>query len=166
MQLFWTREEDIKYDFFRPASSHKISAGLDAQGHMVACSFKVATQSISERALPALIQNGIDPVAVQGLGDQDYEIPNLEVKWVKLDLPIPVGFLRSVGHSFNAFVVECFIDEAAHAAGKDPLAYRLDMLKSKPYAAGVLRTAAEKSRMGQAAPQRFRTRHSAAFLIR
>ncbi len=145
VKLFWTREEDIKYDFFRPASIHKISAGLDEKGRLAAWSHKVATQSIAERAFPAMIQNEIDPTSVQGLGDQDYEVPHMLVEWVKMDLPIPVGFLRSVGHSSHAFAVECFVDEAAHAAGKDPLAYRLDMLKGDSYSTGVLKTAAEKA---------------------
>lgn len=153
VKLLWTREDDIKYDFFRPASLHRMSAGVDTKGLVTSWVHKVATPSIAERAMPPMIVNNIDPTSVQGLGDQDYEIPNMKVEWVKVDLPIPVGFLRSVGHSSHAFVVECFLDELAHAAGKDPLAFRLDMLRKHPLPAGVLKTVAEKAGWGKKLPK-------------
>lgn len=153
VKLLWTRDEDVKYDFFRPMNHHKIEAGSDANGRIIAWIHKVATQSVFERVFPSLIKNGIDPTAVQGIADQDYEIPNREVEWVRMELPVPVGFWRSVGHTSQAFAVECFIDELAHAAGKDPLAYRMAMLSSRSYGAGVLKTAAEKAGWGKPLPK-------------
>ncbi len=149
----WSRPEDFRNDFYRPGSLHRIEAGLDAQGRLVAWRHKVVVSPIMERIFPPMVKNGIDPTAVEGIEDMSYSLPNLHVEYVRLGLPIPVGFWRSVGNSSNAFAVESFVDEMAHAAGKDPLEFRLGMLKDSPRAAGVLKKVAEAGGWGKPLPK-------------
>jgi isoquinoline 1-oxidoreductase beta subunit len=149
IKLIWTREEDVKNDFYRPGNCCRIQAGLDQQGRIVAWSHKVVAPSIFSRFFPQMVKDGIDPAAVEGISDIEYEIPNLHVEYVRIDTPVPVGFWRSVGHSHNAFTVESFIDELAHMAKRDPLEFRLSHLKKHPRAQRVLRVAAEKGGWGK-----------------
>jgi isoquinoline 1-oxidoreductase beta subunit len=107
---------------------------------------------IFERVFPGMIKDGIDLAAIDGLKELEYEIPNIAIEYVRVDTPVPVGFWRSVGHSHNGFTVECFVDELAHAAGKDPLEFRLGLLKEHPRAARVIRLAAEKAGWGSPPP--------------
>ncbi len=151
----WSREEDFHNDCFRPGSLHMIEGGLDGQGGLIAWRHKVVVSSIMERLMPALVKDGIDPTAVDGIANMDYSMPNLHVDYVRLDLPIPAGFWRSVGNSSNTFAVESFVDEMAHAAGKDPLEFRLNMLKENPRAAGVLKKVADKGGWGKPGPKGF-----------
>ena len=152
IKLIWTREEDIQNDFYRPAYCCKVEGGIDAKGRITAWSHKIAVQSIFEHFAPQMIKNGIDPAAVDGIAEMEYEIPNLHVEYVKMDLPIRVGFWRSVGNTQNAFVKETFIDELAQAAQKDPLEFRLNHLKN-PSARRVLQVAAEKAGWGKPSPK-------------
>jgi isoquinoline 1-oxidoreductase beta subunit len=147
IKLIWTREEDIQSDFYRPGYSCRIEGGIDKKGRITAWYHRIAVQSIFEQFAPQMIKNGIDPAAVDGIEDMDYEIPNLHVEYVKLELPIRVGFWRSVGNTQNAFVKETFVDELAYAARKDPLEFRLNHLKN-PSARRVLQVAAEKAGWG------------------
>ncbi len=149
IKVIWTREEDIQYDFYRPGNCCLITAGLDEAGRLLAWSHKVVTPSIFTRVFPSMMKNGIDPAAVEGIEDTPYEIPNLNVEYTEVDLPIPVGFWRSVGNSHNAFTMECFMDEMAHLAQRDPLEFRLGLLKSHKRAARVLEVAAEKAGWGK-----------------
>jgi len=96
-----------------------------------------------------MMPKGIDPAAVEGIADLPYQVPNLRVEYVRLDLPVPVGFWRSVGSSHNAFTVECFMDELAQAAGKDPLDFRLEHMAKTSELRRVLETAAEKAGWGK-----------------
>jgi isoquinoline 1-oxidoreductase beta subunit len=148
IKLIWTREEDIQNDSYRPAYCCKVEGGMDAKGRITAWSHKIAVQSIFEQFAPQMIKNGIDPAAVDGIAEMEYEIPNLFVEYVKMDLPIRVGFWRSVGNTQNAFVKETFVDALAHAANKDPLEFRLNHLKN-PSARRVLQVAAEKAGWGK-----------------
>ncbi len=140
----WTREEDIQHDSFRPAYSCTIKGGVDDKGRITVWSHKIAVQSIFEHFAPQSMKNGIDPAAVDGIAEMDYEIPNLYVEYVKMELPIPVGFWRSVGNTQNGFTKETFVDELAYAAKKDPLEFRLNHLKN-PTARRVLQLAVEKA---------------------
>jgi len=149
IKLIWTREEDVKNDFYRPGNCCSIEAGLDQQGRIVAWSHKVVVPSIFARFFPQMVKDGIDPAAVEGISDMEYEIPNLNVEYVKIDTPIPVGFWRSVGHSHNAFTVESFIDELAYLAKRDPLEFRMSHLRKRPRAQQVLRVAAERAGWGK-----------------
>ncbi len=149
VKLIWKREEDMQHDFYRPANCSRIEAALDDNGKLIAWSHKIVCQSIFSRVFPEQVKGGIDPAAVEGLKNMEYEVPNIRVEYVKLENPVPVGFWRSVGSSHNAFTVESFIDEAAHAAGKDPLAFRLELLKDHPRAHRVLEVVAEKAGWGK-----------------
>ncbi|HEX8949714.1 MAG TPA: xanthine dehydrogenase family protein molybdopterin-binding subunit [Dissulfurispiraceae bacterium] len=148
VKLIWMREEDMQNDFYRPASCCRIEGGIDGKGNATSWSHKIAVQSIFARAMPGMMKNGIDPAAVEGLRNMEYGIPNIRVEYVKINSPVPVGFWRSVGSSHNAFTVECFIDEMAHAARRDPLEFRLQLLKNRPRARRVLELAAEKAGWG------------------
>lgn len=149
IKLVWTREEDVKNGFYRPGNCCRIEAGLDQQGRILAWSHKVVVPSIFARFLPQMVKDGIDPAAVEGISDMEYEIPNLKVEYVRIDTPVPVGFWRSVGHSHNAFTVESFIDELACLAKKDPLEFRMGHLRKSPRAQLVLRVAAERAGWGK-----------------
>jgi isoquinoline 1-oxidoreductase subunit beta len=152
VKVIWTREEDIQHDFFRPGNCCRIEGGLDGQGKILAWSHRVVVPSIFARVFPQMMQKGIDPAAVEGIVDLPYAVPNLRVEYVRMDLPIPVGFWRSVGSTHNAFTVECFMDELARAAGKDPLEFRLaHMAKTSPLRR-VLERAAEKVGWGKPLP--------------
>lgn len=145
IKLIWSREEDVKNDLYRPANCCKIEGGIDDKGRLVAWSHKVVVPSIFSRIFPQMMKNGIDPAAVEGIENMEYEIPNVYVEYVRLDAPVPVGFWRSVGSTHNAFTVECFIDELSHAAKKDSLEFRLNHLKNHKRAYKVLEVAAEKA---------------------
>jgi len=158
VKLVWTREEDIKYDFFRAATSQRIQAGLDSQGRLIGWSHKVIAGSIMKDIDPKGIINGVDIMSLWGLLDFPdaptnnrimYEIPNFYVEFLLSNLPIPVAPWRSVQNGPNAFVIESFIDELAHAAGKDPLEFRLQHLRSNMRPRRVLETVAEKAGWGK-----------------
>ncbi len=149
VKLMWTREEDMGNDFYRPGCCARMEGGLDDNGRFAAWSQKVVVPSIFSRVSPDSIEHGIDPAAVEGLADTEYEVPDLRTEYVRIDLPIPVGFWRSVGHSHNAFIVESFVDEMAAASGKDPLEFRLELLRSHRRAARVLEVVAEKAGWGR-----------------
>jgi isoquinoline 1-oxidoreductase beta subunit len=145
VKLIWSREEDVQYGLFRPANSHRIAGALDAQGRVTAWSHKVAAGSFF--TFPN--NPDIDVAAVSGLRDLQYQVPNVSVDYMKPDLPIPVTFWRSVGNSHNGFTVEGFMDELAHAAGQDPVEFRLQHLEHAPRTRRVLELAAEKAAWGQ-----------------
>ena len=152
VKLIWKREEDMQNDFYRPMNATRMRASVAADGTVSAWSHTIVCPSIFARVFPGSMKNGIDNAAVEGVADMEYEIPNLHVEYVRHDTVVPVGFWRSVGSSHNAFTVESFIDELAHAAGKDPLAFRLSMLKKHARAAKVLEVAAEKAGWGKPLP--------------
>lgn len=135
VKVIYTREDDFANDFFRPASQSRIKAGLDKDGGIVGWSHKVAAPSVWSRVNPKMVKNGVCPDAVSGIWDMPYTIPNQLVDYVMVNLPIPVGFWRSVGFSVNVFAVESIMDELAHTAGKDPVQFRLAHMEkgSRPY---------------------------------
>jgi isoquinoline 1-oxidoreductase beta subunit len=145
VKVVWTREEDIQYDYFRPGNLSRIQAALDDKGSLTAWSHKIVCPSIFARVFPEMMKDGIDIAAVEGLKNLEYDVPNVQVEYVRINTPVPTGFWRSVGSSHNAFTVECFIDEMAHLAKKDPLMFRLDLLKKHPRAQRVLEVAAGKA---------------------
>jgi isoquinoline 1-oxidoreductase beta subunit len=149
VKLIWKREEDMQNDFYRPANYSRVGAGLDATGRLTAWSHKIVCPSIFARVFPAMMKNGIDNAAVEGVTELEYEVPNLSAEYVRIDLPVPVGFWRSVGASHNGFVIESFVDELAAAAKKDPLAFRLTHLSKHPRAKRVLETAASNAGWGK-----------------
>ena len=144
VKVIWSRKDDFAYDYYRPSSQCQIKAGLDSNGRLVGWSHKVAAPSVMSRLMPQAVNNGVDPDAVGGIWDMPYSLPNVRVNYVMVNLPIPVGFWRSVGYSVNVFTVESFMDELAHLAGKDPVRFRLDHMEkdSRPY--NILSLLAEK----------------------
>ena len=150
VKVIWPREDDIRNAQYRPASRHDLRAGLDGAGQPAAWTHRIVAPSIMARVFPDTVKNGLDGEAVEGAVGTPYEIPNVHVDYVLTDTGIPVGFWRSVNNSFNAFVVESFIDELAHAAKQDAYAYRRDLLAKAPRHLGVLNLAAEKA--GWASP--------------
>ena len=154
VKMLWTKEDDITHDFYRPMSVHQMDASLSSEGKISALKTKMVSQSVTARAFPAFVKDGNDPFMVEGSANLTYEIPNLEVRNVIEDSGIRVGYWRSVSNTLNAFAIESFMDEAAKAAGKDPVAFRLSALSKEPRAAAVLKMAVQKSGY-QAGSKRF-----------
>lgn len=155
VQTIWSREQDMRHDFYRPACVSRFKAGFDAAGNLTAWHNTSAGQAIVPQVLKrsfGLPGVGPDKTAAEGAFDQPYEWPNARVGHAIVDLQVPVGFWRSVGHSHQAFFKESFIDEAAAAAGKDPLAFRAALLARHPRHLRVLERAAELSGWGGALP--------------
>lgn len=129
VKLMWSREEDMQHGFYRPVSLVRMRAGLDAEGRVVAMHTRIACPSIFKVLVPQALRQGIDFTAVRGFTDMPYTVPNQRVDYALRNGHVPVGFWRAPGQQ-NPFYRECFMDELAAAAGKDPLAFRLDMLKA------------------------------------
>jgi len=149
VKLIWTREDDVRNDFYRPASYHALSGGLDAKGNLVAFDYKFASASVTNRMFPGVVKGGLDPLMTEGAVDLTYDIPNERLRVVIQEFGLRVGYWRSVSHALNAFAIEGFIDELAHAAGKDPVAFRLALLGKQPRQQAVLERAAKEAGWGQ-----------------
>jgi len=146
IKLMWSREEDTQHDLYRPASLVKVRASLKPDGKPEALHIRVSAPSIFAQLLRMPLQNGVDAQAVASLNDHPYEIANCLVDFAQRSAHVPVGFWRTVGHSQNPFVRECFLDELAIAAGTDPLAYRLSLLPNNEKAnrdRGILQAVAK-----------------------
>ncbi|HXV86378.1 MAG TPA: xanthine dehydrogenase family protein molybdopterin-binding subunit, partial [Gemmatimonadales bacterium] len=148
VKVIWSREDDIRHEYYRPASYHRLRAALDGRGRPVAWTHRIVAPSIMARVFPDTVRNGLDGETVEGGVGMPYQVPNVHVDYVLTDTGIPVGFWRSVNNSFNAFVVEGFIDELAHAARKDPFEFRRDLLAHKPRHLAALNLAASKAGWG------------------
>jgi len=149
VKVVWSREEDIQHDLYRPYYYDRLSAGLDNNGSPVAWTHRVVGPSLLARWAPPAFQNGIDADAIDGAARPPYQLPNIHVDYVRVEPSgIQTTFWRGVGATHNVFVVESFIDELAHAARQDPVAYR-KVLISNPRALGVLTLAAEKAGWGK-----------------
>ena len=126
VKVQYSREDDTKHDYYRPGTLHELSASLDEKGLPHAWHHRFAGPSI---ATSLKMPWPPEATEISGAADLAYEIPNLQVEWAQSDTPIPLGFWRAVPASFNPFVTESFLDELAHKAGQDPLAFRLALLK-------------------------------------
>jgi isoquinoline 1-oxidoreductase subunit beta len=147
LKIIWAREEDIRQDIVRPMYHDRISAVLGADGLPVWFGDRVTGGTVLGRWAPmAMGKNGLDGDLVECAAKTPYEIPNVKVEWVRHDMPtgLLVGWWRGVGPTHNLFVVESFMDELAHSAGKNPLAYRRAMLQKNPRSLALLNLAAEK----------------------
>ena len=149
-KVIWSREDDTKHGFYRPATYNRLVAGLDAQNKPLAWTHHIVAPPILLKYGP--LQNGIDRTLIDGAADMPYGISNVFVDQVAADLPVPLGFWRSVGASQNAFVVECFMDEVAAAAGRDPYEFRRELLQAKPRHLRTLELAATKAGWGTPLP--------------
>ena len=156
VQVFWTREDDIRGGYYRPMWASRIRAGLDAAGRPVAWAHTIVGQSIlAGTPFEMMVQNGIDSSSVEGAANSPYltSIPDHAVELHSPRSAVPVLWWRSVGHTHTAFVVESFIDELAHAAGRDPVEYRRSLLAAHPRHLRVLNLAAEKFGWGTKLPE-------------
>jgi isoquinoline 1-oxidoreductase beta subunit len=152
VKLLWSREEDIQHDFYRPVSLARFTAGLDAAGTPIAWQARVAGPSIFAALAPQQIKGGLDLSFLDGLHDMPYGIPNVLVEYAMRNTHVPVGFWRSVNHTQNAFFKECFLDEMAHAAGRDPYQFRRGLLAGKRRELDVLDAAARRAGWDQPPP--------------
>ncbi|WP_226469405.1 xanthine dehydrogenase family protein molybdopterin-binding subunit [Luteimonas panaciterrae] len=133
VKLMWTREDDVHGGFYRPFVHARLSATLDEHGRLSSWSDRHAAQAfLPGTPFEAAMKNGIDPSNSEGAEDMPYAVPNMHFSIHQPKSDIPQWWWRSVGHSFNGFIVETFIDELAHAAGKDPYQFRRDHLKDDP----------------------------------
>jgi isoquinoline 1-oxidoreductase beta subunit len=156
IKLIWSREEDTAHDFYRPITQCKLRAGLDANGNVVALHARLSGQSILAYLMPSRMENGVDMIAFQSWTKEEFgykSIPNLLIDHAVRNTHVPVGFWRGVNTNQNAIYMECFIDELAHAAGKDPLEFRRALLVESPKHLAVLNAVAEKADWGKPPPQ-------------
>ncbi len=153
VKVIWSREDDMQHDVYRPATYNVLHAGVDTSGAPTTWTHRIVGPSLLIPRKRPLPPNGVDPTAVEGAANMPYAIPNIEVEWMFKDYGIPVGFWRSVGASQNAFIVESFIDELAHAARKDPFEYRRALLSKSPLHRGVLEKAAKEAGWGTPLPR-------------
>lgn len=152
VKLVWTREEDIRHDRFRPQAAIRFKAAFAADGTPTGLDIRTAVGSLLRSLGRSKVESGIEPMAVEGLANSPYAIASTRVDCVLKNTHIPVSFWRSVGSSQNAFAIESFIDEMAHAAGQDPYRFRRTLLAGRADFLKVLDTLAEKSGWGQTLP--------------
>jgi isoquinoline 1-oxidoreductase beta subunit len=153
VKLVWTREEDMRHDFYRPVAMARLMGGLDAAGMPSAWKIRTAGQSIIAAVSPRVMQFGVDRNFLQGLlEDMPYDVPNYRVDFAMRNTHVPVGVWRSVNHSQNAFFKESFVDEMAFAAGADPYLFRRRLLVRKPRELAVLDAAATRAGWGTSPP--------------
>jgi isoquinoline 1-oxidoreductase beta subunit len=177
VKVIWSREDDMKNDFYRPCAVNLYRAGLDEHGKVSAYFARVVTQSIVAATTkdflstmaPTWVPNGIkrvsasmaasaykgmltDDATVEGTATFAYAFPNASIEYVNADPGVPIGFWRSVGHSYNAFMSESFVDELAHAAKQDPYTFRHELLSGAPRLRRVLELAADKAGWGKPLP--------------
>jgi isoquinoline 1-oxidoreductase beta subunit len=158
IKLIWSREEDQAHDFYRPISQCKLSAGLDADGKLMGLHVRVSGQSINAMLNPRGIVDGKDTRQLQGYyaepGDAQlgYTVPNLLIEYAMRNTHVPVGPWRGVNTNQNGVYMECFMDEVAKAAGKDPLEFRRALMHEYPKHLAVLNAAAEKGDWGKPLP--------------
>jgi len=156
VKLVWSREEDMQHDNYHPTTMCKMTGGLDKDGNLVGLHVRISGQSILASLAPQSLQNGMDPATFQGFqasgpeASYGYNVPNLLVDHAMRNPHLTAGFWRGVNVNQNAVYMESFMDELAEAAGQDPLAFRLKLLKPK-YAA-VLKAACDKAGYGQKLP--------------
>ncbi len=150
VKLIWSREEDMLHGAYHPTTQCKLTGVLDAEGNLTALHMRISGQSILAAVRPEGMQNGKDPVVFQGLNDGGkegafgYTVGNLLIDHAMRNPPVPPGFWRGVNLNQNALYVECFMDELAHAAGQDPLAFRRKLMAKHPQHLAVLETVAER----------------------
>jgi isoquinoline 1-oxidoreductase beta subunit len=151
VKVVWTREDDMTGGRYRPMYFHKLQAGLDGQGKLVAWQHRIVGQSImADGPFAGMIKNGVDPTSVEGASTLPYGIKNVNVDLITTKVGVPVLWWRSVGSTHTAYSTEVLIDELAQAAGKDPIEFRLSMLGDKPRHKAVLEKVKEVSGWGQA----------------
>ena len=158
IKLLWTREEDMQHGAYHPITKAKLVGGLDEKGDLTGLHIRISGQSILAAVNPGWMKNGVDMFTFQGLlpeGDHaiSYSVPNLLVEHAMRNPPVPPGFWRGVNINQNAIYMESFVDELAHAAGKDALEFRRKLMSNHPKSLAVLNAVAEKAGWGKPAPK-------------
>jgi isoquinoline 1-oxidoreductase beta subunit len=160
VKMVWTREEDQAHDFYRPIAQCRLSAGVDEKGNLAGLHLRVSGQSINAFANPAAIKEGKDRRQLQGLwqtleGDAQigYTHANLRTEYAMRNTHLPVGPWRGVNTNQNGIFMECFMDEVAKLANRDPLEFRRSLMSERPKHLGVLNAAAEKAGWGKPLPK-------------
>ena len=154
VKVVWTREEDIRHDMYRPAWHDRFAAHLK-DGRIDAWKHVITGSSVVSRWLPAAAPGNKDFDAYDSAADMPYDIPNKHVEYIREEPPgVPTAFWRGVGPAHNVFVIESFVDELAHKAGKDPVAFRRSMLGKEPRLMAALDLAAQKAGWGSPLPRR------------
>jgi isoquinoline 1-oxidoreductase beta subunit len=159
IKLIWSREEDMLHGWYHPITQCRLTGALDQDGNLTGLQIRISGQSILSTVNPQGLQNGRDPATFQGLnpsgteGVFGYTVPNLLIDHAMRNPPVPPGFWRGVNNNQNALYLECFMDELAHAAGQDPLAFRRKLLVNHPKHLAVLNAVAEKAGWETPAPQ-------------
>jgi isoquinoline 1-oxidoreductase beta subunit len=155
IKTVWTREEDIQCGYFRPMFVHKLKAGVDDKGMPTAWHQRLVGQSLAQGTFlePFMMKEGIDMSSVEGAAHMPYSIPNRRVESHNAPRTLSVLWWRSVGHTHTGFVNESFLDEVAHAGGKDPYELRRQLLQNEPRHLAVLELAAEKGDWGKPLPE-------------
>jgi isoquinoline 1-oxidoreductase subunit beta len=152
VKTVWTREDDIRGGYYRGSYVHRVQVGVDANGMPTAWDHVIVGQSIGAGTPfePFLVHKGVDHTSIEGVPESPYlqRVTDLRVSLHSPKTAVPVLWWRSVGHTHTAFAMECMIDELAAAANKDPLEYRLALLKGAPRHATALKLAAEKAGWG------------------
>ncbi|MDX1394832.1 MAG: xanthine dehydrogenase family protein molybdopterin-binding subunit [Gemmatimonadota bacterium] len=143
VQVVWTREEDMRNDQYRPSSMVRFRGAVDETGRLSALAARVAGPPLGVTSGGGRSREGVDRNAVDGIVTMTYTIPNVVVDYCRSNVQVPTGYWRSVGPSGNTFMLEGFIDELAHAAGRDPLEFRLELLDDHPRMKHVLEKTAE-----------------------
>ena len=148
VKVIWTREDDMTHDTYRPPAYEEVSGGLDAAGKLVAWKLHITSPSITARMFPPV--KGVDDSVIEAAVNNLYDVPNLAISYSRQEIGIDVGYMRSVSHAPNCFVIESFMDELAAAAGKNPYDFRMQHLGKKPRQRRVLQLAAERAGWGKA----------------
>ncbi len=148
VKVIWTREDDMTHDTYRPPAYEVVSGGLDAAGKLTAWKLHITSPSITARMFPPV--KGVDDSVIEAAVNNLYDVPNLSVSYSRQEIGIDVGYMRSVSHSPNCFVIESFMDELAALAGRNPLDFRLQHLSKKPRQRRVLQLAADHAGWGKA----------------
>jgi len=158
IKLLWSREEDMQHGAYHPITHCKLTGAFDADNNLTALHLRLSGQSILFSLRPQALVNGMDPAAFQGLAASGeaaigYSVPNLLIEHAMRNPHVPPGFWRGVNVNHNAIYLECFMDELAHAAGQDPVAFRRKLMASHPKHLAVLNAVAEKIGWDQPPPQ-------------
>jgi isoquinoline 1-oxidoreductase beta subunit len=155
VKLIWTREEDMQHGFYRPIGQAKMSGAMDANGNVTGLRMRISAPSIVAYLFPSGLVDGVDKIAFQGMNPEEFgymAVPNILIDHAIRTTPVPVGFWRGVNVNQNTVFMECFVDEMAHAAGKDPLEFRRAMMGKNPKHLAILNAVAEKAGWGTKLP--------------
>jgi isoquinoline 1-oxidoreductase beta subunit len=153
VKVVWSREEDMQHDIYRPATLHRITAGINEFGSLRAISHRLVSPSILQYVFAPAVTDVYDPSCLEGLVETHYDIPNIRVDFKLLHVPVPTSVLRTTGYGPNIFALESFVDELANNKGIDPYHFRRDLLAKSPRSLAVLDLAADKSNWNTPAPK-------------